>query len=218
MSALGEADLLLRAEGRYAVDARELPLLRIGVLVALCGASYGAVMGSYGLRGEQALYAALKVPLLLGLAFLVCLPNFFVMNALLGLGADFRAACRGLLCAQGTAALSLIAFVPLTGFGYACSPSYPFALLMNAALFGLASLSAQLTLRRHYEPLIARDPRHRIALAAWLLLYVFVAIKVASILRPFVGDPREPTEFFRQRAFQENPYSTLFWAVVGLFG
>lgn len=211
-----EADALLRAEGSFAVGNARLPWLRFGALVGVSGVFYGAVMGAFQGRELQALYAALKVPLLLGVAFSVCLPNFFVMNAVFGLRADFAAACRGLLCAQGTLALCLASFAPVTALAYSCEPSYPFALLLNALTFAVASLAAQLTLARHYRPLIARDSRHKLGLAAWLLLYTFVAIKVASLLRPFVGDPRVPTEFFREKALDENPYTSLLWTALAL--
>jgi hypothetical protein len=38
----------------------------------------------------------------------------------------------------------------------------------------VASLAAQGLLRRHYRPLIARDPRHRLLLRGWAGLHAFV--------------------------------------------
>ena len=57
----------------------------------------GSTMGSFAGRPLQSSYSGLKVPLLLATSGLICLPNFYVINAVLGLGADFKIACRGIL-------------------------------------------------------------------------------------------------------------------------
>jgi hypothetical protein len=211
-----DAVRVLRAEGRYAVGLERVPWARLALWVAAGGGLYGFAMGSLEARWVGALYAALKVPLLLTLSVAICLPSSWVLHLLLGLGRDFRAAARGILSAQGTLALCLAALSPVIALVYVSGPSYPAALLANAALFGLAASGAQLTLARHYRPLIAREPRHRRALAAWFALYSFVAIKLGYVLRPFVGDPRLPTTFLREEQWQENPYASLFWTAVGL--
>ncbi len=56
-------------------------------------------------------------------------------------------------------------------------------------------------LRRAYRPLIARDVRHRSLMRGWLLIYAFVGIQMAWVLRPFVGSPTSPTRFFRAEAW-----------------
>jgi hypothetical protein len=58
-------------------------------------------------------------------------------------------------------------------------------------------------LRRSYRPLIARYPAHRWLLVVWLFLYVFVGIQMAWVLRPFVGAPDMPVQFFREEAWGE---------------
>ena len=35
----------------------------------------------------------------------------------------------------------------------------------------------------------------------WLLIYAFVGIQMAWVLRPFIGDPHSPTHFFREGAW-----------------
>ena len=47
-------------------------------------------------------------------------------------------------------------------------------------------------------------------------IYVFVAIKLGWILRPFIGDPELPLEYVRAEQWQENPYSTLVWTAAAL--
>ncbi len=208
---------LLEARGAFAIDAAQpLPIGRLALFLSLGGGLFGAVMGSLAGRWLGGLYSATKVPLLVVGATLLCLPSFFVLNSLLGLRSDFRAALRGILAAQGTVALSLAACAPILTVAYISSSDYPAALLVNGALFAVSAYAGQSTLRRHYAPLIVENRRHRIALVAWAVLYVFVGIKLGWILRPFVGDPALPLEFLRAEQWMEDPYAVLFWTAVAL--
>jgi hypothetical protein len=208
-------ELLLRGEGVHAVGGGRVPVARLLLIVAVCGGCYGAVMGGCALNAEQMLYSALKVPLLLVVSALVCLPNFYVLNAVLGLSGDFAAALRGILSAQATLAVTLAALSPITAFLYVCGDHYEFFKLLNGAMFAVGSLAAQRTLARHYAPLLARNRRHRRALLGWPLLYVFVAMQLAYVLRPFVGNPALPTTFLRE-TWWGNVYVDLAWALRGL--
>ncbi len=175
---------------------------------------YGASMGSFGARAMQAAFAAVKVPILLSAATLVCLPNFYVVNTLLGLRDDFPAACRGIFAAQATLAVTLAAFAPVTLLAYASSGDYDFAIAFNGLAFAVGTLAAQVTLRRHYLALIATNPRHRLGRLSWVVLYVFVAIQLAWVLRPFIGSPGKPTNFLREEAWS-NAYVVVFRLVWG---
>jgi hypothetical protein len=205
MPRLQGIDDLLRGRGSFNPDLPRIPVRDLVLLFAGFGFAYGVVMGSYGLRPIQMLYSGLKVPLLLGIATAVCLLNFFVVNSLLGLRDDFGMALRAILTAQAAVAVGLAAFIPVTSFFYASLPeardSYPTAIAANGGIFLIASLGGQLALNRAYGVLIERNPRHRYARAAWLGLYVFVAIQLAWTLRPFIGDPAKPTGFLREGAW-----------------
>ncbi len=208
-------DAILRSEGRHAVGVGAVPWVRIGLWTLAGGAAYGAAMGSFGSKLEGSVYSAIKVPVLLGGSLAICMPFFFVLNAALGLRVDFSAAVRGVLSAQATLGIALASLAPVTLVLYSTTPSYPTALLQNAGAFAAASCAAQVTLVRHYRPLLARSRNHGVGLAAWGVLYAFVAVKLAWILRPFVGDPALQTVLFRRGAFDENPYVLLFWTVAG---
>ena len=210
-----DATALLRAEGEFAIGRVPVPLARLACIVLGCAALHGAVIGSLGGNTLGALYSLCKLPLLLTIAFALCLPNFFVVNALLGLRADFPRAVRAILSTQGTLALALAVQSPVVAFFYLSRIRYSEALLLNGLVFALATIGAQTMLARHYRALIERDRRHRLALIAWFVLYVFVSIQLGSVLRPFVGDPDLPTSFFRPHPWTENPYKTLFWTVAG---
>lgn len=212
-SSLGE---LLRAEGTFAPESATLPWCASLAIFAASAFVYGLALGSYELRALQALYSAVKLPLLLALSTAICFPNFFAVNTVLGLREDFAHACRGLLAAQATVALALASLAPLALLAYASACSYRFAVVMNGALCAIAAVAGQVTLQRHYRPLEARNPRHRVARRAWLLLYVFVAIQLAWLLRPFVGSPDVETRFLREDAW-DNAYVIVARTVWELF-
>ena len=193
--ALRQADDVLR--GR--------PSPRDWWLVLVCGLAYGVVMGSYGGRGLQAFFSAVKVPLLLLATVGLSLPSFFILNTLLGLRDDFTRALRAVVASQAGLTVILVALSPLTAFWYASATDYHPAILFNGLMFGVASAGAQVLLRRAYRPLVARHPRHRWLLRIWLVLYAFVGIQMGWVLRPFIGDPTGPVEFFRRGAW-DNAY------------
>ncbi len=64
-------------------------------------------------------------------------------------------------------------------------------------MFALASFMAQRLLRGLYRPLIKHNPRHRTMLRVWIVVYTFVGIQMGWLLRPFIGDPQTPPQFFR---------------------
>ncbi|MCA8978163.1 MAG: hypothetical protein KDC98_25775 [Planctomycetes bacterium] len=214
---IANADALLRGEGPYAAGRGVVPWPKLLALVAVGGFAYGAVMGSYGVRALQAFYSASKVPLLLLFATIVCLPNFYVVNVLLGLRDDFSAACRGIFAAQATLAVTLATLAPITIVVYLSIDGYDGAIVCNGVMFLVATITAQIALGRHYRALIATNPRHRLGRAAWMVLYVFVAIQLAWVLRPFVGSPNMATHFFREDAWS-NAYIEVFLAVARVFG
>jgi len=196
-------------------------LLQLCAMILLFGVIYGAAMGSFGgLRGErllQIVFAGIKVPILLLCTFAISLPSFFVINTLFGLRSDFAHAVRALIATQAAVTIVLASFAPLTIVWYVSFENYNAAIIFNAVMFGLASVAAQGLLRRFYHPLIQRDPRHRLLLRAWLVIYAFVGIQMGWTLRPFIGHPDAPVRFFRADAWG-NGYVELFQKVLQLLG
>ena len=172
-------------------------------------------MGSFACdslsRAKLILYAGVKVPLLLFATTAICLPGFFVVNAVAGLRGAFGRALRAIFAGQAGVAISLAALSPLILFVYACGVDHDTALLANAATFACATGMGQVVLRAHYRELIAEHPAHRIMLAAWVCLYAFVGMQMGWILRPFVGDPEKAVTFFR-----DEPFSNAYVVVADL--
>ncbi len=193
-----------------------LPTRQLILLLIVAGFAYGAIMGSYTLRPLQALFSGTKVPILLTASSIVCLPSFFVINTLLGLRDDFPVVFRALISTQLTMAIVLVSLAPFTAFAYLSVEDYNFAKVFNGIMFLVASLAGHVQLGRVYEPLIQRDPRHRIGRRAWLTLYIVVTIQLAWMLRPFVGAPGMPTAFFRDGVW-DNAYVVVINEVWNLF-
>lgn len=211
-------DDLLRARGAAAAVTRSTGWLI--VLVLAFGLLYGAVMGAFGgISGDRAwqvFYSASKVPLLLLVTFALSLPSFFVLNTLFGLRSDFAEALRALLAAQAVLTVILASLAPYTAFWYASSADYTAATAFNGLMFAVATFAAQILLRQLYRPLVARHARHRWMLRVWLTVYAFVGIQMAWVLRPFIGDPLQPVQFFRDEAWG-NAYvvvANLLWQLI----
>jgi hypothetical protein len=201
-------------------EALAVSLKTLTLAIVLFGMFYGGIMGTYGGFGGprmwQVVYSALKVPFLLFTTFLLSLPSFFVVNTLLGLRADFPRVVRSLLATQAGLTIILSSLAPYTAFWYLCGSNYQPAILFNGVMFAVASTSAQWMLRRSYQPLIESNPKHRWMLLAWLVIYVFVGIQMAWVLRPFIGHPASPVQFFREGSWS-NAYEVviqMIWDVL----
>ena len=180
-------------------------------LSVAAGLFYGAVMGTYGFHGPadrpigapalQMLYSACKVPVLLGAATALCLPGLGAFLAAIGLRASLAPILRGIVASQATVMVGLAALAPLTALLYVSTADYALAKAFNGLAFALASGAGQWTLARHFRPLVRADRRCRIGLVLWLVLYVFVGVQLAWVLRPFIGNPAMPVTFLREDAW-----------------
>jgi len=118
---------------------------------------------------------------------------------------DFARVVASLLATQAGLTVILASLAPVTAFWYVSGSGYQQAILFNGLMFAVASLSAQWLLRREYRPLIVRHPAHRWMLRTWIVIYVFVGIQMGWVLRPFIGNPRAPVQFFREDSWS-NAY------------
>jgi hypothetical protein len=198
---------LLRVEGRFGVEGApksKTPILQVVLLIAGCGALHGLFIGSWQLSAVQMMYSGLKLPILLGLGFAVCLPSFCTMQVLAGLSGQVLRSVRAILLSQAAVGLALVSLAPVLAFCYGLGAGgddlradYTTFKVLNALAFLLASLAGQVVLMRHFRPLIAVDRRNRILLLVWLALYWGVTIQLAWFLRPFIGLPGEEPTFLR---------------------
>jgi hypothetical protein len=205
---LGRVDDLIRGKGSGAPGAGPVHVAFLLTVLVAAGSAYGLVMGLGGGRLLQGLIGAVKVPILLEVTTALCLPSHYVASSLLGLRADFAASLRGILASQAAMAVALLSLAPLLPVLYRSDIDYEAVTLWNGLFFLLAAVAGQAVLARHYRPLIRRNPRHRLMWAMWFALYVFVAIQLAWVLRPFIGTPDLEPRFFREDAW-DNAYVRL---------
>jgi len=187
--------------------------------IVIAGPLYGALMGSYAFdsgpdRLLMVLYAAVKMPLLVLVTSLLCLPGFFVLTTVLGLRDDLHRSLSAILAGQAALVLALASLGPVTRLVYTSGIGHSNAILFNAGMFSVATALGQVVLWRRYRELVRENPRHLVMLWGWLLAYAFVGIQMGWMLRPFVGTPGAPVTFFRQEPFS-NAYVVIARMVFG---
>lgn len=172
----------------------------------------GCFRPEFGPRLWLIAFGFVKVPLLLMATMGLCLPGFAAASVALGLGSTLRLQVRAIMAGQAAFACALASMAPLTLVFYASGVSHRWALLWNTAVFLVATLAAQVVIRRLFAPLIASDRRHRVTLALWVVLYALVGTQAGWILRPFVGTPNKEVTFLRDEPFS-NAYIVM-WDLV----
>jgi hypothetical protein len=231
-------------EGRVDVGVHELSVAAVplGVVYGLFMGLYAVMRGGPG-SGLQLLATALKVPLLFLLTLLVTLPSLYVLSALARSRLSFTHTVR-LLLAAVTVNLALLASLgPVTAFFTLSTESYPFMILLNVAFFAISGLVGLVFLRKALdvvfepEPMAASPsagagpvagttaaraleamPRQDSAgrvFNAWTLIYAVVGAQMGWILRPFIGAPSEPFQWFRER--QSNFFVVVWESFLRLF-
>ncbi|HUU95987.1 MAG TPA: hypothetical protein VM487_09610, partial [Phycisphaerae bacterium] len=58
-------------------------------------------------------------------------------------------------------------------------------------------------------------PHVRSVFRCWVVIFALVGAQMSWVLRPFIGDPAQPFEWFRQR--QSNFFEALWHTIVSLF-
>lgn len=178
---------------------------------------YGLVIGSHEISGDRllyAVYAAIKMPMLIAVTAMVCLPGFFVLMTIFRLREDLGWSVRAIMAGQATVSVSLASMAPLIAIFYLSGVSHRWALLLSGAVFAVATVAGQVVMWRWYRVLVSRNQRHLVMLAYWLVMYVFVGIQMGWSLRPFVGSPGVEPSFVRQEPMT-NAYVVVYELVVG---
>ena len=159
-------DELLRGQRTRAdtPDERRLSL-RVFLPWAIgLGAIYGSFMGWYALgafkSGGAAHMAAvtIKLPLLFLATLLVTFPSLYVFNALMGSRLGFQATLRLLVATIVINVTVAASLGPILGFFTLSTTSYPFMVLLNVALLGLAGIIACAFMLRALRALSAPAP------------------------------------------------------------
>jgi len=198
-------------------DIRRLAL-QITVIIAGAG-SYGAAMGWWR-DPQQALFTAIKLPLIILLTTIGNALLNAMLAPLLGLNLPFRQSFAAILMSCTIAATILGAFSPLMAFLVWNAPAmssktpavgvYNFILLAHVTAIALAGITGNARLFQLLHRLGGSRRVAQTVLIAWLAGNLFLGSQLSWILRPFVGSPQLPVQFLRPSAFHGNFYETVF--------
>lgn len=191
------------------------------VLVIVVGTGfYGAAMG-YWRAPEQALFTAIKFPLIILLTTLGTGLLNGMLAPLLGLSINFRQSLQAVLMSFMISGAILGSFSPVVFFVIWNSPSmsayasrpYSTIMLLHVALITFAGVAANLRLGQLLQRLSGSVAISRRVLFAWLAVNFLLGSQLSWILRPFIGSPNLPVEFLRKNAFDGNFYEAVFNAI-----
>lgn len=233
------------AAGRIAVPVGRLVVLSL-LLGAIYGVSLGcyASFGGAPSAWLQMVASSVKVPLLFLLTLVVSFPSLYVFAALQRLPLGFRNTLRLMLLAIVVHLTVIASLGPVFAFFAASTTSYPFLLLLNVAIFAIGGLLGLMVLRRAtrdmFQPaprtpppatetdpeaplpaLPPRQPAHAVdqarrLLGLWCVVYGVVGAQMGWLLRPFLGNPDAPFEWFRVR--EDNFLIAVLRTIGTLFG
>jgi len=188
-------------------------------LIVLGAGLYGAAMGWWR-DPQQALYVAIKFPLIILLTTLGNALLNGMLAPLLGLNIPFRQSFSAILMSFAIASAILGAFSPLMAFMVWNAPpmspqaisgaTYNFIKLTNVAVVAFAGATGNLRLFQLLARLGSRRTVARLVLFAWLVVNLFLGSQLSWILRPFIGAPNLPVEFYRAAALHGNFYENVF--------
>ena len=225
-----EISVLLRGESETISawsegwNARRFALHLAGIVFG--AGCYGAAMGWWR-SPEQALFVAIKFPLII---LLTTLGNALI-NAMLaplpGLNIPFRKSFSAILMSCTIAAAVLGAFSPLLAFMVWNAPamsaqavSLPAYNLIKLAHVAAITFAGTLGNARLFQLLVRLGGSRAVAfrvLFAWLAGNLFLGSQLSWILRPFIGVPTLPVEFFRTGALHGNFYENVFGSLLHVF-
>lgn len=205
-------------------SGRELPKIALwAVMLTVCsGASYGFVFGLWR-APEQALYAAVKLPLLLlsivaasavinGFLALVLRARIGVMQGLVAILLSLSVAAV-MLAALAPVALLFVLGVPGPGHPTATPEELyrtaEYVLLFHTVVIGACGVAGNFRLFRLLRRLTPSPAIARRVFVSWLVVDGLVGTQLSWILRPFLCKPTLEPEFVRQDALSGNFFEEL---------
>jgi hypothetical protein len=183
---------------------------------------FGAAVGCWR-ASLQAVYTAIKLPLILLLTSLGNALLNGMLAPLLGLNISLRQSLVAILMSFTIAGAILGAFSPLLFFLVWNMPpltpqaglsgaAYSFILVAQVLMIAFAGAAANLRLLQLLRQLSGSGRIAKRILLGWLAVNFLLGAQLSWNLRPFVGSPGLPVEFLRQEAFHGNFFEAVFYA------
>jgi hypothetical protein len=194
-------------------------------VIVLGAGAFGAAMGWWR-APLQAFYTALKLPL----AILLTTLGNALLNALLaplfGLNLRFHQTVLAVLMTGTIACAVLGALSPLlffviwntpTNVSQATSVAYNTVQLLEVAIVAFAGIAANIRLLQLLTHYSERRLSAMKVLFGWLAGNLFLGTQLCWIMRPFIGSPGLPVQFFRPDAFRGNFFESVWWSLSRIF-
>ncbi len=218
---------VLRA-GRLEINAPGLAvvLVVLGVFYGFC-MGWFALINRPEPEYRQLAASMLKVPALFLLTLVVTFPSLYVFNALVGSRLSLLELLRLLIAALAVTLAVLASFGTIVAFFSLTTTNYPFMVLLNVLLFAVAGFLGlafllqtlhRLTVIGFAEPYpqptsgaeagtgaLERLEGHvlgrnvKTVFYCWVIVFGLVGAQMSWVLRPFIGNPEIPFEWFRAR-------------------
>ncbi|MFN0138285.1 MAG: hypothetical protein ACKVS9_19445 [Phycisphaerae bacterium] len=235
-----ELDELLRGQ-RTSPDALvegrlRLSPVRLLTMAIFLGAIYGFFMGWFAVLNrpaaeyKQVIATVVKLPALFLLTLAITFPSLYVFNALVGCRLTWSTTLRLLIGAVLVNLAVAASLGPILGFFTFSTSSYPFMVLLNVILLGIAGAvglgfllqTLRRAARRQAELAAAQSAAQlaqdelgmpeplgappeplgaaRLIFQIWVILFGLVGAQMGWLLRPFIGDPSVEFAWFRPRS------------------
>jgi hypothetical protein len=221
--------VLLRGEpARLRPGVEELRAVQVAVYLAIIviGAGcFGAAIGCWR-APLQAVFTAIKLPLAILLTTLGNAVLNGLLAPLLGLNLRFHQSLQAVLMSGTIACAILGAFSPLLYFmiwntpanvSQATSSAYNAVLVTQALIIAFAGVAANARLFQLLQHYSASRGSALKVLFGWLAGNLFLGSQLCWIMRPFVGSPELPVQFFRPDAFRGNFFEAIWYSLGRIF-
>ena len=195
-------------------------------IIVLGAGLYGAAMGGWR-APQQALFVAIKFPLII---LLTTLGNALINGMLapqLGLNIPFRQSFAAIVMSFAITSAILGAFSPLIAFMVWNAPlmsssgssaaAYALIKLAHVAVITFAGTVGNARLFQLLTHLGGSQDAALRVLFAWFAGNFFLGSQLSWRLRPFIGSPDLPVQFFRDDALHGNFYENIFNTIAHFF-
>jgi hypothetical protein len=188
-------DALLRRPSALLTERAGQPRGTVIAIAVACVAASGALMASWS-GGVQLALVPVKLVLCATAAAIVCLPSLYVLSALSGGEPTLRQAGTALSMGMALAGVIAVALAPIAWVLSAATDQLALAGVLHLLVFFVAAGFGLRLVRRAMAGSTGTSVR---GLGAWSVLFVIVALQLATTLRPLVG-PFDGV-FVHERAF-----------------
>ena len=219
--------LLIDRSGWWARLRHDCPtdaISHVLIFTAIATAAYGSTLGLWH-SPTMMLYTSIKFPLVvIGSTFIVTGLNWLLAQ-LSSSGLQFKQILALTLSAMALMSWILLALLPiivfflLTSAGTASGKeeiqlAHNSVLLLHVCCIGSAGTVGVQSLWQGILELASEQCNHSTLLLGWLASFAFVGCQLSWMLRPFIGSPFYPVQFFRADAFNRNFYEFILFEVL----